>query len=58
MQEVSENMTHRGNIIQEFEMELADEYIYRIYKYDLADFYFESSRNIWRILSKIKVSSI
>lgn len=30
-----------GNIIQEFEMELADEYIYRVYKYDFADFYFE-----------------
>ena len=29
------------NIIQEFEMELADEYIYRVYKYDFADFYFE-----------------
>ena len=29
-----------GNLIQEFEMELADEYIYRVYKYDFIDFYF------------------
>ena len=26
---------------KKFEMELADEYIYRVYKYDFADFYFE-----------------
>ena len=44
---------------KKFEMELADEYIYRVYKYDFADFYFEKAVEIYGgILSKIKVSSI
>ncbi len=29
-----------GNLIQEFQMKLADEYIYRVYKYGFQDFYF------------------
>lgn len=29
-----------GNLIQEFQMKLSDEYIYRVYKYDFKDFYF------------------
>lgn len=29
-----------GNIIAQFKMKLADEYIYRVYKYDFVGFYF------------------
>lgn len=29
-----------GNLLRQFKMELADEYIYRVYKYDFEDFYF------------------
>ena len=29
-----------GNLIQEFQMKLADEFIYRVYKYNFANFYF------------------
>lgn len=40
MQGIFGEYDSNGNLIQEFQMKLADEYIYRVYKYDFKDFYF------------------
>lgn len=40
MQGIFGEYDSNGNLIQEFQMRLADEYIYRVYKYDFRDFYF------------------
>lgn len=40
MQGIFGEYDSNGNLVQEFQMKLADEYIYRVYKYDFKDFYF------------------
>lgn len=40
MQGIFGEYDSNGNLIQEFQMTLADEYIYRVYKYDFRNFYF------------------
>ena len=40
MQGIFGEYDSNGNLIQQFQMELADEYIYRVYKYDFQNFYF------------------
>lgn len=40
MQGIFGEYDSNGNLIQEFQMELADEYIYRVYKYSFSGFYF------------------
>lgn len=40
MQGIFGEYDSNGNLIQEFQMKLADEYIYRVYKYDFQEFYF------------------
>lgn len=40
MQGIFGEYDSKGNLVQEFQMKLADEYIYRVYKYDFKDFYF------------------
>ena len=43
MQGIFGEYDSNGNLIQEFQMNLADEYIYRVYKYDFQNFYFVES---------------
>lgn len=40
MQGIFGEYDSNGNLIQEFQMKLADEYIYRVYKYSFSGFYF------------------
>lgn len=40
MQGIFGEYDSNGNLLQEFQMKLANEYIYRVYKYDFRDFYF------------------
>lgn len=40
MQGIFGEYDSNGNLVQEFQMKLADEYIYRVYKYDFENFYF------------------
>ena len=41
MQGIFGEYDSNGNLIQEFQMKLADEYIYRVYKYSFSGFYFD-----------------